>query len=113
MYGDDMLEIDMDSKYGILFVRLFGELTKDNRKKLNNEVWNLLIKVGIKNVVFNLENVYKMDDSGFKTLIKCYKVCMHNHGNSMICISQNKFKYDLKPFNVVTDELSAYHLINS
>ena len=28
-----MLEIDMDSKYGILFVRLFGELTKKTRKK--------------------------------------------------------------------------------
>ena len=52
MYGDDMLEIDMDSKYGILFVRLFGELTKKTRKKLNNEVWNLLVNVGIKNVIF-------------------------------------------------------------
>ena len=113
MYGDDMLEIDMDSKYGILFVRLFGELTKKTRKKLNNEVWNLLINVGIKNVVFNLENVYKMDDSGFKTLVKCYDVCLHNNGNSMICLSKNKFDYDLKPFNVVDDELSAVNLINA
>lgn len=108
-----MLEIDMDSKYGILFVRLFGELTKKTRKKLNNEVWNLLINVGIKNVVFNLENVYKMDDSGFKTLVKCYDVCMENNGNSMICLSKNKFDYDLKPFNVVDDELSAVNLINA
>ena len=39
MIGDDMLEIDIDSKYGILFVRLFGELTKRTRKKLNAEVY--------------------------------------------------------------------------
>ncbi len=112
MYGDDMLEIDMDSKYGILFVRLFGELTKKTRKKLNNEVWDLLINVGIRNVVFNLENVYKMDDSGFKTLVKCYNVCLKNNGNSMVCLSKNKFDYDLKPFNIVSDELAAVNFIN-
>ena len=112
MYGDDMLEIDMDSKYGILFVRLYGELTKKTRKKLNNEVWNLLVNVGIKNVVFNLENLNKLDDSGFKTLVKCYDVCNHNEGNTMICLSKNKFNYDLNSFNVVPDELSAVNLIN-
>lgn len=103
----------MDSKYGILFVRLFGELTRITRKKLNNEVCKLLENVGIKNVVFNLENVYKMDDEGFKTLFKCYRVCTKNNGNSYICLSKNKFGYDLKGFNVVCDELSAYHLINT
>ena len=112
MYGDDILEIDMDSKYGILFVRLFGELTKKTRKKLNNEVWNLLVNVGIKNVVFNLENLNKLDDSGFKTLVKCYNVCNHIDGNTMICLSKNKFNYDLNSFNVVPDELSAVNLIN-
>ena len=35
MIGDDMLEIDMTSKYGILFVRLFGEVSRKTRKKLN------------------------------------------------------------------------------
>lgn len=112
MYGDDMLEIDMDSKYGILFVRLFGELTKKTRKKLNNEVWNLLVDIGIKNVVFNLENLSELDDSGFKTLVKCYNVCKHDNGNTMFCLSKNKFNYDLNSFNVVPDELSAVNLIN-
>ena len=102
----------MDSKYGILFVRLFGELTRITRKKLNNEVCKLLENVGIKNVVFNLENVYKMDDEGFKTLFKCYRVCTKNNGNSYICLSKNKFDYDLNSFNVVPDELAAVNLIN-
>ena len=113
MNGDDMLEIDMDSKYGVLFIRLFGELTKKTRKKFNDEVWGLLINIGVKNVVFNLENVYKMDDSGYKTLLKCYNVSSKNNGNSLICLSKNKFDYDLTNFRLVHDELSACYLINS
>lgn len=111
MIGDDMLEIDIDSKCGILFVRLFGELTKRTRKKLNSEVGDLIKNVGILNVVFNLENVNVMDDSGFKTLIKCYKLCSYN-GNSLLCLSKNKFNIDLTLFNVVSDELTAAKLIN-
>ena len=30
----------------------------------------------------------------------------------MICLSKNKFNYDLNSFNVVPDELSAVNLIN-
>ena len=60
----------MDSKYGILFVRLFGELTRRTRKKFNNEVCKLLEKVGIKNVVFNLENVYKNQQLSMDTLLQ-------------------------------------------
>ena len=108
MVGDDMLEIDMASKYGILFVRLFGELTKTTRKKLNQEVGDLIREVGILNVVFNLENVSVLDESGFKTLIRCYKLCTH----SMFCFSKNKFDFDFSLFNVVTDEVSAVKFIN-
>lgn len=111
MNGDDMLEIDIDSKYGILFVRLFGELTVKTRKKLN-EVKGLLINVGIKNVVFNIDNVNNLDEKGYKTLIKCYKLCENNHGNTFICLNHNKFNFDFKEFNVVCDELSAVNIIN-
>ena len=72
MVGDDMLEIDMDSKYGILFVRFFGEISKKTRKKLNKEVGEFIKNVGIRNVVFNLENVNYIDNDGFKTLVKYY-----------------------------------------
>ena len=101
----------MDSKCGILFVRLFGELTNKTRKKMN-DVLDFLINVGIKNVVFNLENVYRMDISGFKSLIKCYDISSKYGGTSMICINKDKFDFDFEHFNVVSDELSAVNLIN-
>ena len=39
-------------------------------------------------------------------------MCNKNHGNSIICLSKNKFNVDLKKFNVVSDELSAVRLVN-
>ena len=76
------------------------------------EVLEFLINVGIKNVVFNLENVYRMDISGFKSLIKCYDISSKYGGTSMICINKDKFDFDFEHFNVVSDELSAVNLIN-
>lgn len=102
----------MDSKFGILFVRFFGEISKRTRKKLDKEVGELILNVGILNVVFNLENVNYMDDSGFKTLIKYYNMCNKNSGNSMICLNKNRFHYDFSAFKVVPDEFSAVCLIN-
>ena len=102
----------MDSKYGILFVRLFGDLSGRTRKKLNKEVGSFIQKVGILNIVFNLENVNYMDESGFKTLIKYYNMCNKNNGNSMICLSKNRFDFSFDSFNVVPDEFSAVGFIN-
>ncbi len=102
----------MDSKYGILFVRFFGEISKKTRKKLNKEVGEFIKNVGIRNVVFNLENVNYIDNDGFKTLVKYYNLCNQNGGCSMICLSKNKFNFDLDRFNLVSDELSACHLVN-
>ena len=112
MVGDDMLEIDMTSKYGILFVRLFGEVSRKTRKKLNDEAGALIKKAGILNVVFNLENVSFMDESGFKTLVKYYNLCNKSNGISFICLSKNRFNFDFTSFNMVPDELSAHYLIN-
>ena len=108
-----MLQIDMDSKYGILFIRLFGELTSATYQKLENEVATLLVKIGVKNAVFNLDNIKYIDNMGYQALHKCLKICQKNKGNGMVCANQNKFEYYLKPYKVVTDELSAVSLINS
>ncbi len=108
-----MLQIDMDSKYGILFIRLFGELTSATYQKLESEVATLLVKIGVKNAVFNLDNVKYIDKKGYQALHKCLGICRKNEGDGMVCVNQNKFEYYLKPYKVVNDELSAVSLINS
>lgn len=101
-----MLDIDIDSKMGILFVRLFGKLTKETRGKLNKEVITLINKVGIQNIVLNIQNLNNIDKSGIKTLEKCYKICE----KSFICINPNQLEL-VKTLNYVTDEMTAVDLI--
>ena len=81
-----MLDIDIHSKYGILFVRLFGKLNKQTRSKMNKEVVKLLGEVGIKNVVINIQNIKELDEIGKKELEKCFKITE----NCLICINQNQ-----------------------
>ena len=101
-----MLEIDINSKMGILFVRIFGKLTKETRHKLNDEVINLIYKVGIKNIVLNIQNINNIDKYGLKTLEKCYKICE----KSLICINPSQKKL-INNLNYITDELAAFNLI--
>ncbi len=103
-----MLDIDIDSKMGILFVRLFGRLTKETRSKINEEVITLINNVGIQNIVLNIQNLNYIDESGIKTLKKCYKTC----DKSFICANPNQLSLigDLK---YVTDEMTAVNLIGA
>ena len=110
MNGDDMLEIDMCSKNGILFVRLFGYLTKNTKKKFNNDVLKPLVKISIKNVVFNLDNLSSIDDSGYKILVKCYRLCIKNEGMVLICLNKNKFNHDFSFAKIIKDELAALNI---
>lgn len=101
-----MLDIDIDSKHGILFVRLFGKLTKETRRKLNEEVIELISTVGIQNIVINIQNLNDIDDQGKKALIKCYKMC----DKSLLCINPNQTNI-IENLNYVTNEISAINLI--
>ena len=101
-----MLDIDIDSKMGILFVRLFGRLTKETRGKLNEEVVKLIHNVGIQNIVLNIQNLNYIDKIGLKTLEKCYKIC----NKSFICINPNQLDL-IGNLKYVTDELTAVNLI--
>ncbi|MBR3897902.1 MAG: STAS domain-containing protein [Bacilli bacterium] len=103
--GDDMLDIDIDSKCGILFVRLFGTLNKETSKKLNKEVTKLLDDVGINNIVINIQNLLSIDMYGMKSLKRCYKICK----NSLLCVNPNQIS-KIEDLKYVTDELSAVRL---
>lgn len=103
-----MLDIDIDSKWGTLFVRLFGTLNKNTKNKLNKEVINLIDNVGINNMVINIQNVYTIDKEGFRTLKNCYKRC----DKSLICINPNQVNM-MESLKFTFDEMSAYNLIKS
>ena len=70
-----MLDINMECRKGILFIRLGGELTKETVGKLNTEVTELVKEAGIRNIVFNVENLISIDMKGISTLFYNYELC--------------------------------------
>lgn len=113
-----MLDIDMEPIRGILFVRLSGNLDRRNIKKLNTEVVKFLRQVGIKNIVFNINDLNYIDKYGESALINSFLICQRNKGQSLICVDDSKklpkrISDFLESKMIVNDELSAVNLINS
>lgn len=111
-----MLDIDIEPRYGILFVRLSGTLNKQNSKSLNS-VDNLLKQVGIRNVVFNIQNLEGIDKEGEKALLKSCEIGKNNHGSILLCVKDNeevteKISFLLEKIGIVEDEMSALKKIN-
>lgn len=113
-----MLNIDIRPYKGILFVRLGGKLNKDTKEKLNKEVIALQQTVGIKNIIFNIEDLQEIDSYGENALKKSFNICENNQGKSYICLGHNKhilnnINEKFTTNNQIIDELSIFDLINS
>lgn len=109
-----MLEINMEFRKGILFVRLIGELTKNTYKKVNDEITTLIKENGIRNVVFNIEQLEKIDMKGISFLYYNYELCNYNNGKILLCgLNDDKIKKRIKNSRLlnymyeVSDELVA------
>lgn len=114
-----MLEIDIEFRKGILFVRLEGILNSETVNKLNREVLYTIKINGIKYIVFNFENLYYIDMAGINAIMKHYNLVNAYHGKGLICgICNNIVKNRIKQSNVLdylsetNNELSALRTIN-
>jgi len=113
-----MLDINFEFRKGVLFIRLKGELTKKNIKKLDEEVTTLIRDNGIRNVVFNVSKLDKIDLKGISRLFYNYELCKKNRGISLLCcINNNNIMKKIKNTRLLkymletTDELSAFNFI--
>lgn len=109
-----MLNVEIKPHKGILFVRLSGPLNKANIQKEKKEV-NFLNQIGIKNVVYNLENVNSLDSYGINMLKQSNNICTKNNGIMLICISNNKLKRKLKKIKniqLINNEMQAINIVN-
>ena len=102
-----MLNINMEYNSGILFVRLSGSLNKLTTNKFINTLFPVVKDYGIKNLVYNLEDLKSIDESGFKTLLKVYNAILDNYGK--VLVVNNKF--NLKYLKEVNNELSALNIL--
>ena len=112
-----LLEIKTECRKGIFFVRLSGELTKDTVPKLKEEVTSLVIDNGIRNIVFNLTELDKIDSKGISELYYNFEICKKNKGISLVCGINENINKQIKHARItkymyeITNELSAFSFI--
>ncbi|MFA5603265.1 MAG: STAS domain-containing protein [Bacilli bacterium] len=117
--GDNILEIDTQCQKGVFFVRLKGELTKNTVDKLQDEVTSLVKDNGIRNVVFNINELNTIDMKGINALLHNYELIKSNNGYGCVCgISNTLVKHRisnsrlLKYMYETSDEMGALNIIN-
>jgi len=102
-----MLNINMEYKYGVLFVRLKGSLNSITSNKFLNNLIPIITKQGIKNLVYNFSDLVSIDDVGNKSLLMGYDAILNNHGN--VLVVNNRF--NLKYFKETQNELKALEIL--
>lgn len=80
-----MLEITLEFRKGILFVRLHGELSKRTFPILQAEVTDMILTNGMQHVVFNLEELKAIDSKGMSALLYHYEICKGRKGRCYVC----------------------------
>lgn len=80
-----MLEISLEFRKGILFVRLIGELKKETISLLQTEVTDMVLCNGIQYIVFNIGELTHIDMKGMSALLYHYEICKNRKGNCYIC----------------------------
>jgi anti-anti-sigma factor len=109
-----MLDINIEPRQGILFVRLKGNLNEKSKIKLRREVSSLVKNVGIKNIVFNLNELKEITYDGLKELLKSAEYCKANDGTAFFVAENGKYDNNLKIKNyLINDEKSAVNYINT
>lgn len=111
------MNINMEYRKGIIFLRPKGYLTKETYKKLENKI-NRIVDYGeFTNIVLNLSRLTRLDLKGISSLFYTYDVIKKYKGNIYICINNEKIKEKLKKHRLlnyieeIDSELDAFKLI--
>lgn len=75
-----MLNVLMEFRKGILFVRLYGILDDNTMEKFKEEVKEVIVSSGIKYVVLNVENLNSVSSSGIKEIKQLRKILKKSKG---------------------------------
>ena len=113
-----MLNIDLEYKKGILFLRLNGVLNKTTSFILKDAIKKIVNGAGIKYLFINFENLDEIDKEGISTIINSYNEYLKTNGKLMVCgyndnVRINIEKTKLKSYALeLKNEISAFNLIN-
>ncbi len=102
-----MLNINLEFIRGILFVRLKGALTQITADKLNDTLIPIIINNGIKNLVYNINELKSIDEIGKKILLMGNNAVLNNKGK--VLMVNNKF--DIENIREISSELVALDIL--
>lgn len=113
-----MLNIGIEFRKGVLFVRLRGHLNKENIGKLNKRVTKVVKDNGIRKVVFNFSNLKSIDIKGINAIFYNYELVKKNEGRSLMCGNNDNIRKKLKKSRLInyvyetSNELTALKILN-
>lgn len=103
-----MLNVQLEFRKGVLFVRLHGSLTIDTIDIFNKEVKEVIGKAGIVYVVLNVSGLKSIDSSGIKA-IKMLKTMMKKTSGELF-LSGSDMK-ELKRLVNLENELNVFERV--
>ena len=108
-----MFKINLEYVKGILFVRLKGNLNKKTSQKIYNYLVPVIMKYGIKYIVYNLYELETIDDMGIKSFNYTKSAVQSNQGIIYICELPESLKNEFvaTDIDIIKNELSAMELI--
>ena len=108
------MKVDYEYLKGILFVRLKGKLNKHNSDELENYLIPVILRKGIKYIVFNLYDLASIDNRGIHVLETGLRAVEANNGTAYMCEVPNNLNelLSVTKINKVISELKAIELFN-
>lgn len=103
------LNIDYEFKRGFLFVRLFGSIGVDNYSSFIKELDDIVIGIGIKKIVLNIDNITDIDIGCLNKLLKYIKVKVYS--GILILICDNKVFLSDDTLLKINYEKEVYNLV--
>ena len=100
-----MLKVNTEFRKGIMFIRLKGNLSKDN---ISNIECN-----DFKYVVFNLDNLLSIDSYSIKYIINYNRKKVKDNGKLIICDSNNSLVNNLfkDVIPIIDNEIKAFNIL--
>lgn len=108
-----MISVEYEFKRGYFFIRPYGNITVKNYNELITDIDIILNKVGIKNVVINIDNIKSIDLTCLDGLVKYIREMAYSGINMFLCdkdktISNRLFKNIVPSISI---EKEVYNLI--
>ena len=103
-----MLKVLMEFRKGILFIRLYGTLSKNTLDTFNKEVKEVIINSGIRYVVLNIDNLNDISQEGIKEIKRLKKSIKKTEGEFFLFGGEIK---ELKSLVNLENELKVFERV--